>query len=207
LGYESPIRFAGKTLRHAGHLGAGKRRAAIETNTQARKYKINLTISEHQADKALKIFHKKQPKIREVFQAGVITSLEKNRQLVAPVPHGIDAPKGGTRIFYERWGDELFRQAFSYIPQRTVSENTKAAALRIKAQAPWIKILVESHDALLVSVPVERKYEAAAILKAEFEKAIDFGACSLARGKLVIPCEIEEGYNYYELSKFKYAEV
>jgi len=35
LGYESPIRFAGKTLRHAGHLGAGKRRASIEINTQA----------------------------------------------------------------------------------------------------------------------------------------------------------------------------
>jgi hypothetical protein len=34
----SPIRFAGKTLRHAGHLGAQKRRAATEVNTQARKY-------------------------------------------------------------------------------------------------------------------------------------------------------------------------
>ena len=39
---KAPIRFAGKTLRHAGHLGAGKRRAATELNTQARKYKIYL---------------------------------------------------------------------------------------------------------------------------------------------------------------------
>jgi len=37
LGYETPIRFAGKTLRHAGHLGAGKRRAAISVNTDARR--------------------------------------------------------------------------------------------------------------------------------------------------------------------------
>ncbi len=204
LGYESPIRFAGKTLRHAGHLGAGKRRAVIETNTQARKYKINLTISEAQADKALKIFHKKQPKIKEVFQASIIKALEKNRQLRAPVPYGIDAEIGGTRIFYERWGDELFRQAFSYIPQRTVSENTKAAALRIRLRAPWIKILVESHDALLVSVPFARRFEAAQILREEFEKSIDFSTCSLPRGQLVIPCEIEEGMNYYELSKFKF---
>jgi len=205
LGFESPIRFAGKTLRHAGHLGAGKRRAAIETNTQARKYKINLTISEAQADRALKIFHAKQPKIKQVFQAQVIKCLEKNRKLIAPVPYGIDAKIGGTRIFYERWGDELFRQAFSYLPQRTVSENTKAAALRIKSRAEWIKILVESHDALLVSIPLERKYEAASILREEFERAIDFGTCSLPRGKLVIPCEIEEGMSYYELSKFKAA--
>ena len=43
-----PIRFAGKTLRHAGHLGAGKRRAATELNTQASKYKIPITINERQ---------------------------------------------------------------------------------------------------------------------------------------------------------------
>lgn len=204
LGYESPIRFAGKTLRHAGHLGAGKRRAAIETNTQARKYKINLTINEGQAEKALKIFHQKQPKIKKVFQASVIACLEKNRRLIAPVPHGIDAEIGGTRIFYERWGDELFRQAFSYIPQRTVSENTKSAALWLAEHHNWIKIIVESHDALLVSVPIERKQEAASIIKPIFERPIDFSNCSIPRGKLIIPCEIEEGMNYYEMSKFKF---
>lgn len=205
LGYESPVRFAGKTLRHAGHLGAGKRRAAVETNTQARKYKINLTITEKDADNALKIFHQKQPKIRGVFQEGVKIALEKDRKrLRAPVPYGIDAEIGGTRIFYERWGDELFRQAFSYIPQRTVSENTKAAAIRIRYGNSWIKIIVESHDALLVSVPIERKQEAANILKTEFERAIDFASCSLSRGKLVIPCEVEEGMNYYDMSKFRF---
>jgi uracil-DNA glycosylase len=207
LGYESPIRFAGKTLRHAGHLGAGEKRAAIETNTQARKYKINLTISKAQAAKALKIFHEKQPKIKQIFQASVIRCLEKSRKLIAPVPYGIDAKVGGTRIFYERWGDELFRQAFSYLPQRIVSENTKAAGLRIRMRAAWIKILVESHDALLVSIPIERQQEAAGILSEEFTRPIDFSTCSIPRGSLVIPCEIESGFNYYEMSKFKHLEV
>ena len=204
LGYESPIRFAGKTLRHAGHLGASKRRAAIELNTQARKYKIDFTISESQADRALKIFHAKQPKIKMVFQAEVRKCIDRNRRLTAPVPYGIDAPKGGTRTFFERYNEDLFRQAFSYLPQRTVSENTKSAALRINIYAPWIKILVESHDALLVSVPIVRKQEAAKILRTEFERPIDFSRCSLPRGTLVIPCDVEEGYNYRDLSKFKF---
>src|SRR5215510_11819577 len=52
LGYESPIRFVGKTLRHAGHLGAGKRRAAISVNTDARKYKIPIAITEAIAEQA-----------------------------------------------------------------------------------------------------------------------------------------------------------
>jgi hypothetical protein len=204
LGYEHPNRFLGKTLRHAGHLGASGRRASIETNTQARKYKTDVNITEAFAKKALETFHKKQPKIKGIFQASVVHCLEKNRRLIAPVPVEIDAPLGGTRIFYERWGEDLFRQAYSYLPQRIVSENTKAAAMRIRTRAPWILLLCESHDALLAQVPLEREVEAAMILKEEFEKPIDFSACSIERGKLIIPCEVERGFNYHDLSKFKF---
>jgi uracil-DNA glycosylase family 4 len=206
LGYEHPIRFAGKTLRHAGHLGAAKRRASIEVNTQARKYKINLPypITEGIAGKALEIFHQRQPKIRQVFQAGVIACLEKDRMLTAPLPYGIDAPCGGKRTFYERWGEEMFRQAFSYLPQRAISDSTKADALRIRARAPWIRIILEAHDGLLFTFPEYRLQEAAPIVKEEMEQPINFDSCSLPRRNLVIPCELETGYNYQELSKFRY---
>lgn len=212
VGFEKPERFLGKTLRHAGHLGAGGKRAAIEVNTQARKYKIPITITEREADNALNIFHAKQPRIRHVFQAQIIQELERSRKLIPPVPYGFNGMLGAPRTFYERWDNELFREAFSYIPQRTVSENTKAAALRIAgsiehnipARADWIRIHVESHDALLVSVPIERELEAAKILKEELERPIDFSRCSLPRTPLVIPAEIERGFNYYELSKFKF---
>ena len=203
LGYESPIRFAGKTLRHAGHLGAGKRRASVELNTQARKNKIDIRISEAKAEQALKIFHARQPNIKGVFHADIRKALENNRRLVAPVPYGINAKVGGVRIFFERWGDELFRQAFSYLPQRTVSENTKGAGLRIRKHAPEIKILVEAHDALLFMVKESEKQAAAQLIREEFERPIDFSTCTLKRGELVIPCDIEEGYNYKDLGKFR----
>jgi len=203
LGYESPIRFAGKTLRHAGHLGAGKRRASIELNTQARKYKIPIAISEAIAERALIIFHSKQPKIQHIFQAGVIEALKKTRQLIAPVPYGVNALFGGKRTFYERWGDELFRQGFSYIPQRAVSDNTKAAAIRIREKIPGIKIVMESHDALLFCIKKDKLLEYSIIIKEEMERPINFSRCSLPRHELVIPCEIETGPNYRELSKFR----
>lgn len=204
LGYESPIRFAGKTLRHAGHLGAGKRRASIELNTQARKYKIPIQVSESVAERALKIFHQKQPKIVQVFHAGIIEALERDKRiLTAPIPYGVKACIGGKRQFFERWGDELFREAFAYIPQRAVSDNTKAAAIRTRARAPWIKVILEAHDALLISVPIEKMQEAASIIKSEMERPIDFSSCSLSRRHLVIPCDIEYGFNYQQLKKFK----
>jgi len=203
LGYEHPTRFVGKTLRHAGHLGAGKRRAAVTVNTDARKYKIPIAITEAIAERALMIFHARQPKIRAVFQGEVIECLKRNRQLIAPLPYGVDAPIGGKRTFFERWDEELFRQGFSYLPQRAVSDSTKAAALRIKEKIPVIRIVLESHDSLLFCIPVKRLDEWTPIIKTEFERPIDFWCCSLPRPPLVIPCEIETGYNYKDLSKFK----
>lgn len=203
LGYEHPVRFAGKTLRHAGHLGAGKRRASIELNTQARKYKIPIAITEAIAERALKVFHAKSPKVQRVFQHEVIECLKRNRQLIAPVPYGINCKYGGKRTFFERFGEELFRQGFSYIPQRAVSDNTKAAALRIRKIIPEIKIVMESHDALLFAVPRIRKNDWIPIIKEEMERPIDFANCSLPRRELSIPCNIEIGGNYRDLKKFR----
>lgn len=203
LGYESPIRFAGKTLRHAGHLGAGKRRAATSVNTDARKYKIPISITEAIAERALKIFHGKQPKIQKVFHAGIVEALKERRLLTSAVPYGIEAKIGGRRTFFERWGDELFRQAFSYIPQRSISDNTKAAGIRIKKIFKECKIILEAHDAVLFSIREEYVRDFTAIVKQEFERPLDFANCSISRRSLIIPCEVETGYNYQELRKFK----
>jgi len=203
LGYESPIRFAGKTLRHAGHLGAGPRRAATELNTQARKYKIPLKIDDSIAERALKIFHSRQPLIQRVFHHEVIECLKRNRQLIAPLPWGIDAERGGVRIFYERWGDELFREALAYLPQRAVTDNTKAAGIRIKKQRPDARIILEAHDALLFAVRRDSVDEFIPIAKKEMERPINFSACSLPRRFLKIPCDVEVGENYQELRKYK----
>jgi len=203
LGYESPIRFAGKTLRHAGHLGAGYKRAATELNTQARKYKIDINITESQAEHALKIFHARQPKIQKVFHAQVHEAIKDSRRLTAPLPWGIDAPRGGVRIFYERWGDDLFRQALAYLPQRAVTDNTKAACIRIKRQFKEAKIILEAHDALLFSVRKEYLEDFIPLAKKEMERPINFKACSLPRRMLKIPCDVEIGENYKDLKKFK----
>jgi len=203
LGYESPIRFAGKTLRHAGHLMAGKRRASTELNTQARKFKIPIKIDEATAERALKIFHARQPKIQQVFHAGVIECIKNTRQLVAPLPWGIDAERGGVRIFYERWGDDLFREAMAYLPQRAVTDNTKAAGLRIKRKFREAKIILEAHDALLFAIRRDCLEDFIPIAKKEMERPINFTACSLPRRFLKIPCEVEVGENYKDLRKFK----
>jgi len=206
LGYEHPIRFVGKTLRHAGHLGAGKRRAAATVNTDARKFKINVKITEAFAGEALNTFHSKQPKIRGNFHNGITEALQKGRRILhSGVPYGVEARIGGRRQFLERWGDELFRQAFSYIPQRSVSDNTKAAGLRLKKREPRLaRIVIEAHDALVFMIPEKEINYFAPMVKEEFERPIRFDTCSLPRRDLIIPCDVELGAeNYYKMEKLK----
>lgn len=205
LGYECPQRFIGKTLRHAGERGAKGNRAAIEVNTNARKYGVPINISKQEADLRLQIFHEKTPNIQRVYFKQVEEELAKSRMLVAPLPYGVDAESGGKRIFFERWGDELNRQAFSYIPQRAVSDNTKAAAMRIISRASFLKgLAIEAHDGLLFLCPIGKEQEVGRIIKEEMERPIDFTCCSLRRElPLSIPCSLEIGTDLYESKKFK----
>src|SRR5262249_20854741 len=116
---------------------------------------------------------------------------------------GIDSEYGGIRTFYDKWSDDLFRQAYSYIPQRTVSDNTKAAKIRIEHRLQGIRIILESHDALLISARVNDVKEVVRVGREEMERPISFKNCSLSRRELVIPSEVEIGDNYNELRKYK----
>jgi DNA polymerase I-like protein with 3'-5' exonuclease and polymerase domains/uracil-DNA glycosylase len=204
LGYEHPIRFVGKTLRHAGHLGASPKRAMV--NTDARKFGIDIKITQGFAQDALAKFHRNQPSIQKVFQEGIREALRKNnRWLIAGLPYGIDSICGGKRQFLERWDEELFRQSFSYIPQRSVSDNTKSAALRLRKREPKLaRLILEAHDGLLYTVPESEVDYFAPIVKEEMERPISFEACSLPRRELIIPAEVEVGYNYMEFKKYKF---
>jgi len=203
LGYECPERFLGKTLRHAGERGARGRRAMNEVNTSARKYKIDIRIDESMADAALKTFHKMCPNIQNVYFKEVTEIINRSRTLTAPLPYGIDAESGGKRSFFERHGDELIRQALSYLPQRAVSDNTKSAAVRIKKICPNVRLVMESHDALLYMVRESEVDEFVPIARTEMERPIDFSHCSLPRPSLSIPSDVEVGDNFMNLSKYR----
>jgi hypothetical protein len=43
----------------------------------------------------------------------------------------------------------------------------------------------------------------APMVKEEMERPLRFDTCSLPRRDLVIPCELEVGYNYMDFKKYK----
>lgn len=183
---DDEIRQLGKKTRHAGNFGMGKRRLSMMAQ-----------ISEWRAGRCLERFHEANPKISQVYWVEVQQALaDNNMKLVAP--------SGSVRMFFERWGEEMFKEAYAHLPQVIEADHRADAGFRVAARAPWIDFLVEAHDSFTVEVPGDDKHicEAARIFKEELEVPIDFSKCSLPRGELVIPCDIQIGRkNWKEMVK------
>lgn len=200
-------RFVGKTARHAGNYDMGKHRFALDVTSGARRFNIrdsrtnaNFVLSEARADQILRTFHSKSPKIRGIFHESVRKALKDNKRVLVN-------PFGRRRLFMDRWGEPLFREGYAQIPQSTVGDNTILALMRAEKRFAemkvWVQFLSESHDAGLVQYKIEDRWKVLPVLKEEFERPIDFGPCTLSRGSLVIPADLEVGTNYRHLKKIK----
>ena len=168
-----------------------------------RNSSIGLSISEWKAGQILDKFHSFCPTIRKVFHDEIKSALNNNdRALVTPF--------GRYRKFFERWGDDLFREAFAHIPQATVPDHLRRAGLQCsrtismttKLRLSFIgkktPFAIEAHDAFLGLVPNEYVPRYIQILNEEMNRPIDFKNCTLSRVLLVIPAEAKVGLNYKE---------
>ena len=177
LGGKDPRRFLGKTLRHAYHLQAQKATAMQTVNTDAKKYGIDLAISEWKAGEYLKALQGANPNIHEVFHKGVEECLKKDSKLVCPLlikPNGEKQRNGRERTFYDRWSNELIKEACAEIPQHTVSNQTKFAGIRIKERVPDVDIILEAHDSLLFQISKNDVKDFHIVAKEEIRKTDRF---------------------------------
>ena len=191
-GEETPRRFIGKSGRHAFNLMVKPPRMASMVTGDALAAGIDIGIfDEAKAAKVIEAIHTSTPKVRNVFHKGVENELRTTRTLCAP--------QGGRRTFYDRWGNDLLKEACAFIPQYTVTTNTKLAMLELRKEIPEARIIVEAHDSFLFSVKKEIESQASELAKRLMERAISFERCSFQRRDLVIPAEIEIGENYKEM--------
>lgn len=191
---DDEMRQLGKQTRHAGGYGMGKRRLA----QLAAVYGIR--ISEYRAGICLQKFHDHSPGIQNVYWKEVREALENSNNILW-------TPLGRRRQFFERWGEELFKEAYSYIPQSTITDMTKFAMLRIEKRAPWIEFLQEGHDSFLAQVWDDMVDDAIAIILGEMQRPIDFSRCSLPRDFLLVPVEVKIGKCWKGMEKYAKSSI
>lgn len=198
---DGPERYTGKTTRNAGNYDVGKRTFMTAYNTNAQKYNIPMTISEWRAGQMLELFHAASPKVRQVFHRDIRCALDNGSMLIDPM--------GGLRIFNGRRDEDLYKEGYANIPQRTVAHLVQGAMINISDELgdddQWL-FLSENHDAIVMQVPENNWEPYARLMKKHMTKPIDFSIyCTLKRNYvLTIPCDIEfSDTNYANMVKVK----
>jgi hypothetical protein len=180
----------------------GKGRYMIEFNTAAQKYGIDMTISEWKAGHDLELFHKASPLIEKRYWADIQDAINNTRVLIDPF--------GGMRMFTGRMDDEIYKEGYADIPQRTEAHLIQGSALKIDdelngdlKEGIWMS---ENHDSLCMQAPANNWEPYARLMKKHMETPIDFRTyCSLKRDyTLTIPCDVElSSTNYGDFEKVK----
>jgi uracil-DNA glycosylase len=203
---DGPERFCGKKTRHAGNYKMGKGTFMLNFNTDAQKFEIPINISEWKAGEMIRKFREADSRLENVFWKEIQEVLETTRTIIDPF--------GGVRIFNGRMDDELFKEGYANIPQRTVAHLVQGAALKIQDIIGWDNdvayFLGEKHDELVMEVPENDYMPYAHLLKKYMEAPIDFSTyCTLKRDYiLTIPCDVEYSDTHYgDFKKVKFDKV
>jgi DNA polymerase I-like protein with 3'-5' exonuclease and polymerase domains len=124
-------RKIGKTIRHANNYSAGP---GVLAN--------KLGIAMKEAKKLMDIYHCKCPQLR-LWQGLIQNELRQDRTLTNL--------RGRKHKFLERWGDDLFRSAYSFKPQSTVGDLLNEAIVILdETYGDDFDIAIQLHDAIYV---------------------------------------------------------
>lgn len=129
-------RTAGKTVRHATSYSAGPKVLAN---------RLGLKLGE--AKKLMDLYHKANPSLK-MWYGAIQEELKRTKTLTNLF--------GRRHRFLDRWGDTLFRSAYSFKPQSTVGDLLNISLLKLYNTLPdidWeIIILLQLHDAIYTMV-------------------------------------------------------
>ena len=176
------FRFMGKKTRHAGNYGMKAPKMAVELA------KEGFSLGVKYCDTLLERFHAFEPEIRNSFQSSVENSIRISRILKTPI--------GRERYFFGLRPDadnsKIFKEAFSYIPQSTVGDNTGLAILYCEREEPGY-VVMDGHDSVTLEVEdsFESVYEGIELLQNSFDRIITFPNGT----QIKIPVEFEIGYD------------
>jgi uracil-DNA glycosylase family 4 len=152
-----------------------------------RAFALVCEIQESEAKYIVERYHSVYPGVRQ-YHAWIRAQLNKDRTITNCL--------GRRRLFTNRWGDELFKEAYAFIPQSTVADIINARGLAFvmnNLQFRGVEILNQVHDSLVVqisyeTVPVLRHAECLQLLVNSLQTPISFRGQTFS-----IPADVHAG--------------
>lgn len=192
---ESIERFLGKKTRHANNYG-------MRGNTMSDSLaKEGYSLTPLQCQNILDKVNKVDPSVDQVFHRYIKDQLDASRTLRTPfgrerIFFGLRPGEGGSN-------NKIFNEAYSYIPQSVVGDNTGFAVHRLETgdeSTRW-RIIQECHDSIVQEIDdnIDAIWTFMQATKKAFERTIRFHNGI----EVQIPVEAEIGYDFYHTETFK----
>jgi len=176
-----PQRQLGKKIGHASNYGVGP-----QTLSASCLKEMDLVIPIVEAERMLQGRHRVFPGISK-WHRDIQAQISRTKTL--------ETPLGRKRIFYDRLGPDLFKEAYAYIPQSTVSDIISQLALLLFNRT---KLLLQIHDSILIEV---KDSEIPRIIDLIIDQDLWNPELILPGGKLRVPIEIKSGQYWNELEE------
>jgi DNA polymerase-1 len=114
-----------------------------------RSFALYYEIDESSARFIVDRYHQAYPGVRQGYHQQVRQMLSTSRTVTNCM--------GRNRVFLDRWGDDLFKSAYSFIPQSTVADIINERGLTYVYQnqqdfAP-LELLLQIHDSIVFQIP------------------------------------------------------
>ena len=188
-------RFVGKKARHANNYGMEAPRFADVLAQELPEFYVPIGTCKA----ILEAVDKADPQIKGVFHAYVRAALSSERILRTPAPFLRERQFLSVRPT-ESPNSQRIKEAFAFIPQSTVADNTGFAILDLEANAKGA-VIQEGHDSVVQDIPdtYDSVYKTLCTTRVAFDRFI----CFHNGIKLNIPIEAEVGYNFKDTVKIK----
>jgi DNA polymerase-1 len=138
-------------------------------------------------------YHKTYPGVRQ-WHKRIIKELGKNRTLINPF--------GRKRKFLDRWGDQMFKQAYNYKPQSTVADiiNLYGVEYSWREMPEYFELINQVHDSIVFQIPTSIPLKHHAELIRQMINSLET-PITIQTGTFVIPAELSVGFNFKDLEE------
>ena len=156
----------------------------------SRKYMLPLNEGRMIYDK----YHRAYPGVHK-YHAWIREALGVDRKLTNLM--------GRTRLFLDRWGDTLFKSAYSFIPQSTVADVINERGLEYIWNDPDmqpVEILNQVHDSIVFQIPVSVGWVAISLILIKIKKSLET-PLHWKGNEFVIPANLKAGRRLGKHSK------
>ncbi len=179
-------RQLGKKSGHAGNYG-------VRGNTYSESClrEMNLIISPQRSQDMIDSYYRTFPGI-PMWHKRIQQEIRSTKKLTTPT--------GWERYFYDRLGDDLFRQAYAFVPQHTVAWviNRLMTHMCKERHPEKLHLLVQVHDSLVMLIREDYLTEAVGLIFAEHAWNPKM---SLAGGILQIPVGLKVGPTWKDMKE------